>query len=255
MESYQRHLFKYRKANGEPLVISSQIRRLGTVSGFFKYLASKHYVIYNPVAELKMPRKDVRLPSQVLNPDEVEQIMIQPDLKTPEGIRDRAILEVFYSTGMRRMEVAGLTIYDVDFTRGIIFVKNGKGRKDRYVPVGERAMKWLSKYLEEVRDKFLFSRDEQALFLSVHGTGLGEVYFTELCGEYIKKADLGKKGSCHIFRHTAATLMLENGADIRFIQQLLGHADIKTTQIYTKVSIKQLKNVHDLTHPSSKTKN
>ena len=254
MESYQRYLYKYRKANGQHLAISSQSGRLVAVRELFKYLAKKHFIIYNPAAELELPRIDLKLPAQILSPEEAEMIMIQPDLNTPEGIRDRAILEVFYSTGMRRMELAGLNLYDVDFNREVIFIKNGKGRKDRVVPAGQRCLAWLRKYIDEIRDQYLVNKDQITLFLSASGEGLKDSYLTELCGHYIKKSGTEKKGSCHIFRHTAATLMLENGADIRFIQQLLGHADLSTTQIYTKVSIKQLKAVHELTHPASKKK-
>jgi integrase/recombinase XerD len=254
VESYQRYLFKYRKANGEALVISSQTKRLTAVRAFYKYLSSKHYVVYNPAADIHLPKATFRLPRQIFSPEEVEQVMIQPDLNTPEGLRDRAILELFYSTGMRRMELANLTIYDVEASRQIVFIKEGKGRKDRVVPIGERALGWLIKYQENTREKLILNRDEPALFVGIHGEPICNAYITELCGRYIKKADLGKKGSCHIFRHTMATLMLENGADIRFIQEILGHSSLRTTQLYTQVSIKQLQSVHKLTHPASLSK-
>ena len=254
MEAYQRYLYKYRKKNGEPLVISSQIKRLTAPRSYFKYLSQRHLIEYNPAADLQMPRQDVRLPQQILSQSEVARVMNQPDLSTDEGIRDRTILELFYSTGMRRMELVNLSIYDVDAVRGIVFIKNGKGRKDRVIPIGERALNWLDKYQEQVRDKLLYDINETKLFLNIHGHGISEAYVTELCGGYIKKAGVEKKGSCHIFRHTVATLMLENGADIRYIQQMLGHADIKTTQIYTQVSIKQLQSVYKLTHPASLSK-
>ena len=251
MESYQRYLFKYRKKNGQPLVISSQTKRLTGVRSFFKYLSSKHLILYNPAADLQLPRQDIRLPRQILNSEDVETIMSVPDTSVPEGLRDRAILEVFYSTGMRRMELAKLSIYDIDYNRGVVFI-HGKGRKDRIVPIGERALRWVRKYEESTREQFLVQRDEMALFLSMQGERISESYLTELCGAYIKKAAINKQGSCHIFRHTMATLMLENGADIRYIQEMLGHSSLKTTQIYTRVSIKQLKSVHTLTHPASR---
>ncbi len=251
MESYQRYLFKYRRKNGRPLVISSQTKRLTCVKSFFAYLSQKHLVLYNPVAELQLPRATAQLPRQILDEKDVQKVMEIPDLSTPEGQRDRAMLELFYSTGMRRMELANLSLYDIDFNREIIFIKEGKGRKDRVVPVGERALKWLRKYIDDGRETMLVYEDETALFLSISGERISEGYITQLSGNYIKKANIDKQGSCHIFRHTMATLMLENGADIRYIQQMLGHTSLKTTQIYTQVSIKQLKSVHKLTHPAN----
>ena len=251
MESYQRFLFKYRREDGKPLVISSQSRRLSCIKAFFKYLSKNHLILYNPVTELQFPREPARLPRQVLNENEVQRIMIQPDLSTPEGVRDRTMLELFYSTGMRRMEVANLDLYDVDFDREIVMIKEGKGRKDRVIPVGAVALQWIRKYIDNEREMILVHRDETALFLSYKGVRISMPYITQLSGNYVKQADIGKQGSCHIFRHTMATLMLENGADVRYIQQMLGHASLKTTEVYTKVSIKQLKAVHNLTHPSS----
>ena len=251
MEAYQRYLFKYRRQNGQPLVISSQIKRLSSVKQYFAYLSKRHRVLYNPAAELQLPKAPAQLPRQILNINDVQKVMEMPDLNTPEGQRDRAMLELLYSTGMRRMELANLSLYDIDFSRELVFVKEGKGRKDRVIPVGERALKWLRKYIDDGREKMLFHEDEIALFITINGEKISENYLTQLTGTYIKKAELGKQGSCHIFRHTMATLMLENGADIRYIQQMLGHTSLRTTQIYTQVSIKQLKSVHKLTHPAS----
>ena len=143
-----------------------------------------------------------------------------------------------------------LNLYDIDSDRGTLMVRQGKGKKDRMVPVGERALRWMIKYRDEVRPELAMPDDDGTLFL----TNLGEAFtrnrMPQLVRDYVNAADIGKSGSCHLFRHTMATLMLENGADIRFIQAMLGHANVSTTQIYTQVSIRQLKEIHTATHPA-----
>ena len=187
----------------------------------------------------------------VLSEEETERVLVLPDLREPLGVRDRAILETFYSTGMRRTELCHLTIYDVDRERGTVFISQGKGKKDRVIPIGERALAWVNKYLHEVRPQLAFEPDDGFLFL----TGTGEPFqpdpLTQVVRRYVEAANLGKIGACHIFRHTMATLMLEHGADIRYIQQMLGHADLASTQIYTQVSIRQLQKIHAATHPGA----
>jgi integrase/recombinase XerD len=179
--------------------------------------------------------------------------MIQPDLSSPIGLRDRAILELFYSSGIRRMEVVNIAIYDVNFDRGVLMIRKGKGKKDRVVPVGQRAMDWIEKYMYEARPLLHCAAvEDNVLFLSVRGTFLNPDHLTALIRKYVEESGIPKKGACHIFRHTMATLMLDNGADIRHLQEMLGHADIKTTQIYTHVSIPQLKKVHEMTHPANR---
>jgi len=162
------------------------------------------------------------------------------------------MMEVFYSTAIRRAELVNLRIYDVDRDRGTLMVREGKGRRDRVAPLGERALLWVDKYLGESRPELVAAIDDGALFLSSMGEALSLDHVSILVRQYVDRADLGKRGACHLFRHTAATLMLENGADIRFIQQLLGHAKLDTTAIYTQVSIHKLKEVHALTHPGAR---
>ena len=249
IESYQRYLFNYRKKTNDPLSIASQQARLIAIRELFKYLAKERVIMHNPAADIEIPRRTVRLPGAVFSAAEVERIMIQPNLDTLAGIRDRAILELFYSTGIRRFELAKLTLYDYDPERGVIIVREGKGRKDRIVPIGERAAFFLDKYINEARNCLLVDNNNY-LFLSKYGDQIALNTISESMRNYINAAGINKKGACHIFRHTVATLMLENGADIRYIQQMLGHANLQTTQVYTRVSIKQLKNVHALTHPA-----
>ena len=250
LERYQRYLFHYRKKNGEPLSTRSQHTRIVPVRAYFKWLTRENYILYNPASEIDLPRLEKRLPKHVLTQPEAELILNQPDLNTVFGLRDRAILETLYSTGIRRMEVIHINLYDIDADRGTLMVRQGKGRKDRMVPIGERALNWIVKYRDEVRPELMMPTDDGTLFL----TNLGEAFtrnrMTQLVRDYVNAAEIGKTGSCHLFRHTMATLMLENGADIRFIQAMLGHANVSTTQIYTQVSIRQLKEIHTATHPA-----
>jgi integrase/recombinase XerD len=141
-------------------------------------------------------------------------------------------------------------MHDIDTERGTLMVRLGKGSKDRMIPIGERALQWIDKYLNETRPNLATGTDGGALFLSKLGMRIGKGRLTRLVRQYVEKAHIGKKGSCHLFRHTMATLMLENGADIRYIQAMLGHVELSTTEIYTQVSIKKLKEIHTLTHPA-----
>ena len=197
-----------------------------------------------------MPRLERRLPKHILTVDESEAIINQPDTSKPTGIRDRAILETLYSTGIRRMELINLKLFDIDNERGTVMVRQGKGRKDRMIPIGERALKWIEKYQSDVRPELSTPNDEGILFLTHLSEAFTPNRLTQLVRDYIDAADIGKRGSCHLFRHTMATLMLENGADVRFIQAMLGHVSLETTQIYTQVSIRKLKDIHTATHPA-----
>jgi len=252
LERYQRYLFHYRREDGRPLTFQTQHKRLVQVRGYFKWLTRQNVLLWNPASELELPKLERRLRATSVTETEAEKVMQQPDTTEPLGIRDRAILEVFYSTGIRRMELVNLRFFDLDGERGTLIVRQGKGKKDRTVPVGERAALWVDKYLSQVRPELVVAPDEGILFLTEDGRSLPANRLTQLVREYVAAAGSGKKGACHLFRHTMATVMLENGADIRYIQEMLGHVELSTTQIYTQVSIRQLKAVHALTHPSAK---
>jgi integrase len=183
---------------------------------------------------------------------EAQQVISQPDVRAPLGVRDRAVLETFYSTGIRRMESLNLSVFDLDAERGTLMVRQGKGKKDRMVPIGERATLWLERYQSEVRPELVMPPDDNVLLLTHLGDPFTPHGMTALVRCYVEAAELGKRGACHLFRHTMATVMLENGADIRFIQEMLGHVKPETTQIYTQVSIRRLKQIHEATHPSAK---
>ena len=253
LERYQRWLYNYRDAKtGKKLSFRSQHARLLPLRAFFKWLCRRDLLPANPAADLDLPKLEKRLPKHILNMREAELVLAQADVSTAMGLRDRAILETFYSTALRRMEIANLKLYDLDADRMLVFVRLGKGKKDRVVPIGERALAWTNKYLEEARPGLSCSQSAESLFL----TNLGEAFtpnrLTQMVRDYVNAADMGKTGSCHLFRHACATHMHENGADIRMIQALLGHAKLETTQIYTHLSIKQLQEVHAATHPAAK---
>jgi integrase/recombinase XerD len=253
LERYQRHLFAYRKRNGDPLSVGVQCHHMTVLRVWFKWLGRNNHILYNPASDIELPKAEHRLPKFVLTAREVERVLAQPDLKTPAGLRDRAMLETFYSTGMRRKELMRLMVYDIDAERGTCMIRQGKGKKDRLVPIGERALAWIDRYVTEVRPRLLVGDVGEAghtLFLSDAGAPFTPNQLTGRVRGFVDAADLGKTGSCHLFRHAMATLMLENGADIRYIQAMLGHARLTTTQIYTQVSIKLLKAVHTATHPA-----
>jgi len=250
LERYQRYLYHFRKPDGAPLAFTSQQMLLVPLKGFFKWLTRSRYILYNPASELVLPRKPVRLPAHVLSVQDVEHVLNQTDVTTSWGVRDRAILEVFYSTGVRRSELAALAVFDWDRARGAITVRQGKGGKDRVVPIGDRAAAWLGKYVDEVRPSLSREPDDGTLFLTDYGERFEKNRLGDLVRRYLEWGGVKAPGSCHLLRHACATHMLENGADIRFIQALLGHADLSSTQIYTNVSIVKLKEIHAATHPA-----
>ncbi len=250
LERYRRYLYHYRKVDGQPLSFATQQQRLVPIKMFFKWLTKENYLLYNPASELELPKVHRRLPKQLLTAPEVERILNQTLLHGELGIRDRAIIETLYSTGIRRAELTNLKLYDVDTRNGTLMVREGKGKKDRMVPIGQRAGHWIERYRDEVRATLVVEPDAGYLFLHEYGEPLHKNRLTDLVKKHIRAAGIKKPGACHIFRHTMATLMLDNGADIRFIQAMLGHSDLSTTQIYTQVSIVKLKEIHALTHPA-----
>jgi len=251
IERYQRFIFHYRKQNGDPLSFQSQKARLVPIRAWFRWLARQNFILFNPASDIELPKVGQQLPRNVLTASEAEQVLAQANVTERLGIRDRAILETFYSTGVRRMELINLCPFDIDAQRGTLVVRLGKGKKDRIIPIGDRALAWIDRYVVEVRPGLLVGdRGLDRLFLTHLGKPFTPTHLTEIVRQYVIAADIGKKGSCHLFRHTMATLMLENGADIRFIQQMLGHVKLETTAVYTQVSIKKLKEIHTATHPA-----
>lgn len=251
LERYQRWLYHYRQKSGKPLSIASQRCKLTPLRGFFRWLTRAGEIPANPAADLELPKKIRRLPRVVLTASEVERVMAAVDSTTLIGLRDRAMLEVLYATGMRRMELAQLETSDVDAQRAVVLIRQGKGGKDRLIPLGSRALHWVRQYLERAREELAWNQQDKTLFLGNEGKPLSPLWLSSVIAKRVDAACLGKRGGPHLFRHTMATLMLEGGADIRHIQAMLGHAEISTTQIYTQVAIRQLQQVHAMTHPGA----
>ena len=180
LERYRRHLFHYRKRNGEPLSFATQSQRLMPIKALFKWLARENHILYNPASEMELPKVHRRLPKHLLTADEVEQILAQTMLHGELGIRDRAIIETLYSTGIRRAELVGLTLYDVDTRNGTLMVREGKGKKDRMVPIGERACAWVERYRDEVRPELVIEPDTGVLFMHEYGEAFTGSRLTDL---------------------------------------------------------------------------
>lgn len=250
LERYQRHVYHYRKHNGQPLVVSAQLNLLLPLQAWFKWLTKHNHILYNPAADLDLPVRPKALPKGLLSIAQIEDVLNGCDTTKPEGLRMRAMLEVLYSTGIRRFELAGLKLFDIDVERGALMVRQGKGAKDRLVPVGERACAWVDKYLREVRPELVAGADDHTLFLDDDGRPFDPGRLGDQVKRQLTAAGIEHAGACHLFRVACATHMLENGADIRYIQSLLGHAKLDTTQIYTQVSLAKLKEVHNATHPA-----
>ena len=182
----------------------------------------------------------------------MEQVLAQPNINDPLGLRDRAMMETLYSTGMRRLELANLKLYDLDTERGTVTIRQGKGKKDRVIPIGDRAAAWVEKYIREARPQLVVEPDDHTVFLSNAGEPFCLDHLSDLVRDARGCGRISASAAPATCSATAmATLMLENGADIRYIQQMLGHADLNTTQIYTQVSIRQLKQIHSATHPGA----
>ncbi len=250
VELFQESLFYHRKKNGEPLAARSRQFLLIPVRQWFGWMVKQGNLPYSPASELELPRVPRRLPKAILSSQEAETVLAVPDVNTAVGLRDRAILETLYSTGIRRTELTRLTFQDIDRDRGKLMVREGKGKKDRMIPIGDRALAWIAAYRDRARPELLRDKlDVGALFLNSLGNPIRPFHLTMLTRRYITRAAIGKEGACHLFRHTCATVLLEGGMDTRYIQELLGHASLESTQIYTRVSIQKLKALHTAVHP------
>ena len=250
LQRYQRWLYYYRGKKGRPLSVRTQHLRLSHLRGLFRWLVREHHILYNPSSEIQLPKIPRQLPRDALSAAEADELLDSVEADTPLGLRDRAAMETLYSTGIRRFELINLDLHDVDRDRRLVMVRGGKGGRDRVVPIGERAVAWVDRYLVEARPEWVTSDDQTALFVGNHGERLTPAFLTFLVTKRVKESGVRQKGSCHLFRHSMATLMLENGADIRYIQEILGHSTLETTQIYTKVSVRHLQRIHDATHPA-----
>jgi integrase/recombinase XerD len=248
IQEYQADLY-YREFRGKPLNIATQGHRLTSVRMLFKFLAAQNLVLADPAASLELPKEPARLPRNILTAKEAKKILESIDTTPAKGIRDRAIIETLYSSGIRATELINLTLNSINLKEGYLSIEKGKGGKPRIVPLGKIACHWVGQYLQ-VRPQI----SDPTLFFTMlkPPRPLRREVVAEICSDRAKQAGIKKKVTSHTFRHTCATLMLKGWADIRYVQELLGHASLKTTQIYTKVTIVDLKKVHNRCHPGNR---
>lgn len=239
------HYLSAMKSQGRAM--SSISRNLAAIKAFYQYLMRERYISKDPAASMEAPKLEKRLP-KVLTVTEIDKLLKQPAPVSPAGIRDRAMLELLYATGIRVSELISLTISDVNLELGYIKCY-GKGSKERIVPLGSIAAKWVNNYLEKGRPRLIKSPGVQTLFVNQHGRKLTRQGFWKIIKRHAYEAHIQKDITPHTLRHSFATHLLENGADLRSVQEMLGHADISTTQIYTHVTNKHLQEVYEKTHP------
>lgn len=255
IERYQRHIYHYRDPEtGVGMTLHSQRVVAVAIRTFFRWMKKRGYLKSNPAADVDIPKGEKRLPVNGLTVDEVEKILARPDVTTALGLRDRALMEVLYSTGIRRSELAELTIYDINPQSGVLVVRLGKGRKDRVLPIGARALKWVDQYIIDSRPALITESDHGKLFVQTRGGPMSPKVVGYIVKQHMEACGIKKKGSCHLFRHAMATALLENGAEIKFLQQMLGHEQIQSTQVYGNVSIRKLKEAHTKLHPAAQLK-
>jgi len=222
-------------------------RSLAAIKSYYHFLFREGKIKRDPTINLDAPKQEKRLP-RVLSVEDVGNLLEQPDLKTPAGIRDRAMLEVLYATGLRVSELVSLKVSDINLEMGYIKCF-GKGSKERIVPLGSMASKYVKHYLEHARKFLASSLHEDTLFLNHHGHRLTRQGFWKIIKKYAENINLENDITPHTLRHSFATHLLENGADLRSVQEMLGHADISTTQIYTHLTKNKIKEVYEKAHP------
>ena len=230
------------------LAAATIARKLAAIKAFYRFMTAEGYMDANPAEVVEAGTKGIKLP-RVLSEDEVVRLLNQPDITTAEGFRDRTMLEVLYATGMRVSELINLTLERVDLNMKYI-IAFGKGSKERIVPLGSVAAEFLQQYLEKVRPKLTHAgRNSNIVFLAFGGHELTRQRFWQIIRAYGRKANINKALTPHILRHSFATHLLDNGADLRSVQELLGHSDISTTQIYTHLTNKRLRDIYAKAHP------
>ncbi len=243
-EGFQSHLSREGKSS------RSIVRAISAIRSFYKFLSRENLVRKQITQEFSAPRLSRGLP-RAISPEQMEKILEAPDVEKKEGLRDRAILELFYSSGLRVSELVSLTYESLHMDTALLRV-TGKGSKERVVPVGKHALHWINTYVQKARGEFDKGKPQKWLFLSNRGRAMTRQTVWHLLRKYARKGGIPSKVSPHVLRHSFATHLLEGGADLRSVQQMLGHATVATTQIYTHLSRKHLKNAYNTFHPRAK---
>lgn len=253
MAGFQAWLYQVRSRYGRPYQLKTQIITLSSIQVFGHFLAATGRTLADPGEAIQLPREPKRLPGIFLTTAEMKKLLRQPDTATVLGFRDRTMYEVLYSTGLRVRELTGLRTRDAILSQAAIFIAQGKHFKDRYVPLGEAARKYLAEYLDRVRPLLARGASGELVFLSRVGGRLDVGGVEQKLRLYAARAKIKKHLTIHVFRHTLATEMLRHGADLRQIQEMLGHKTLKTTQIYTHIVKGELKRVQAHCHPREQT--
>jgi len=253
LKAYQLHLTTWRSPDNKGYAQATLSLKIRAVKRLFEYLEAIHYLLINPAEHIKEPKKERRLPRTILTEEEARKLLDQPNLSTMTGIRDRTLMELFYSTGIRLEELVNLTIYDCDLQGGLLRVNKGKGGKDRVIPLGKHAVKFLKEYITHVRPHHTrANKTLRNLFVNQNGKLLSPTVIEILVRNYAKAARLNKKVTPHVFRHTFATGLVKNGADVTAVQKMLGHSDLSVTQQYIRVAGVEIKKTHQIHHPREK---
>lgn len=252
VESYQVSLYRRRKPNGEPLSLASQGSKMSSVLAFLRFLHKTGVLLRNPGRSIRLPKVSRRLLPELPSVEEVVRLLKAPDVGTPLGLRDRAIMELLYSSALRNTELRSLKLEDVDLGRLTVRVKDGKGGKPRSLPLGEPAAVWVERYIRDARGFLLRDQEHGFLFSSLRGRPMRLENVTNLVKKHALAAKIGKGVTPHTLRHCCATHMLANKAHLRHLQELLGHTCAEATRIYTQVQFKELREAHQRYHPREK---
>jgi integrase/recombinase XerD len=250
MSAYQEELAFRISARGGLLAIRAQEKLLSLAKGFTKYAHEQDYLITDPGAKIKLPKQPKTLPKVIMTLPEIKKLLDAADQHTNNGYRNRIVLEILYDTAIRRLEVCNIKISDLDLESGYIHIRGGKGNKDRVVPLSKRVCGLIRNYILAVRPAFLKNKDDGYLILNRYGQKMDPMAVWQIVKRCVQLANIKRNISPHTFRHTCATHMLKNGAPVRHIQEMLGHESLESTQIYTRVTINDLKEIHAKYHPS-----
>lgn len=255
VETYIANLYKRKTRFGKPYLVNTICVMVRAIKRFFEYLEQANLIFIDPTTAIKEPKSVKIIPKAVLTRTELLRLLDQPNLGTRLGIRDRAIIELLDSTGIRKQELRNLTIYDADLTARELRIKQGKGQKDRIIPVGKHAVRFIREYIDKIRPHYTkHRRSERSLFVDIHGKSIDPQALTVMIKKYVKSAKIKKPVTAHTLRHGFATALSKNGADIVAIQKMLGHAHLSTTEIYIRSLGLDIKRAHRKTHPREQVK-
>jgi len=255
LQQYQQWLFYQPTWLGRIRTASSQNRSLSIIKSFCRFLHEEGLLTRDPAKDLRYAREPQLLPRNILTPQEARRIIEATDTNTVIGYRDRTILEVLYSTGIRKSELLNLTLSDVNLEEGLLRINGGKGAKDRVVPLTNVAIRFLETYIKRVRLQLLGQRVSHRLFLSLRGACIAKNTIDHLMAKYRRLAKVKKHVTCHIWRHSCATHLVKNKANLRHVQELLGHRNLSTTERYLHLTITDLKEAHRKYHPRERSQN